>query len=571
MSWPWVCGKVVQFSEMSFRTLLVRTYHNGKLLVRYIRPFNTGTGTSSGVKPVKIEPNQSQVQQSVSGKAAAARVHPIQTYIQNARKLFVDNILNRVTNSLSNDLRRRTVKELLYRDNSNPFFAFVGVSLASGTGILTKEDEFEGVCWEIRHAVNNMFDKLVEVETLPDVDEVKLHDVQIGEFIAKGANAVVYKARFRNSEYALKMMFNYSAESNSYAILKAMKREILPLRKPLALRDADMLWLQGIEYIPPHPNIVVMHFAFTDFVPSIPDSSFLYPSALPARLNPSGGYGRNMSLFILMKKYNQDLKTYLGVQEGSVNMHGRVLLLAQLLEGVAHLNKHNTAHRDLKSDNILVDCSEDDTCPQLAITDFGCSYTNKSGGLSMQYSTADVEKGGNVALMAPEIVCATPGLFSFINYSKSDVWTAATIAYELFGHKNPFYESIRNTNYTANDLPEIDSTVPEVLRNLIRKMLEVEPSSRPSADLAATVCQLYLWAPKHWLHVTSPVPSHNEILQWLLTLTTKVLCTNNSTNYGKHFRRTFIEYQLLSTFLKRTEFRNIAQALRYIQNQLISQ
>lgn len=34
--------------------------------------------------------------------------------------------------------------------DSGPFFALVGVSLASGTGILTKEEELEGVCWEIR-------------------------------------------------------------------------------------------------------------------------------------------------------------------------------------------------------------------------------------------------------------------------------------------------------------------------------------------------------------------------------------------------------------------------------------
>lgn len=38
---------------------------------------------------------------------------------------------------------------ILYGD-SGPFFALVGVSLASGTGILTKEEELEGVCCEIR-------------------------------------------------------------------------------------------------------------------------------------------------------------------------------------------------------------------------------------------------------------------------------------------------------------------------------------------------------------------------------------------------------------------------------------
>lgn len=38
---------------------------------------------------------------------------------------------------------------MLFGD-SGPFLAFVGVSLASGTGILTKDEELEGICLEIR-------------------------------------------------------------------------------------------------------------------------------------------------------------------------------------------------------------------------------------------------------------------------------------------------------------------------------------------------------------------------------------------------------------------------------------
>lgn len=535
---------------MSLRTLLFRVYHNGKLLVRYIKPLQVQghTTLSPPAPPTRLS-------------APPATGHPLQNYLHNARELFVNSLLNRVTNSLSSDLRRRTLHQLLYKDNSKPFLTFVGVSLASGTGMLTKEDEVEGVCWEIRHAVNNMFEKLIQVETLPDVDDVKVEDLKIGKFIAKGTNAVVYEAVFRDVEYALKMMFNYSAASNSHAILKAMNKELMPLRKPLRLNE-DLL-MNNIEYLPPHPNIVVMHFAFTDFVPSIPDSSLLYPSALPARLNPTGGYGRNMSLFILMKKYNTDLRTYLKEKGSQMSMHERVLLFTQLLEGVTHLNTHRTAHRDLKSDNILLDISEENTCPQLVITDFGCSYTNKSG-LSMQYSSADVELGGNVALMAPEVASASPGLFSFVNYTKSDVWTVGAIAYELFGLENPFYQTVRNTRYSVAELPALDTRVPKCMRRLVAKLLEPEPSDRPRAELAATVCQLYLWAPKHWLYGASP--SHNEIMQWLLTLTTKVLCTGAS--YAGHVRRTFVEYQLINTFLKRAEFRLVTEALQYIQRVL---
>ena len=54
-------------------------------------------------------------------------------------------------------------------------------------------------------------------------------------------------------------------------------------------------------------------------------------------------------------RYTMTLREYLGAH--SVSTHTRCLLLAQLLEGIAHLEKHGIAHRDLKSDNILVDLS----------------------------------------------------------------------------------------------------------------------------------------------------------------------------------------------------------------------
>lgn len=58
---------------------------------------------------------------------------------------------------------------------------------------------------------------------------------------------------------------------------------------------------QNLITLPPHPNIVVMHSCFADYVPELIDSHSLYPQALPTRINPEG-YGRNMSLFLVMKR-----------------------------------------------------------------------------------------------------------------------------------------------------------------------------------------------------------------------------------------------------------------------------
>lgn len=78
-------------------------------------------------------------------------------------------------------------------------------------------------------------------------------------------------------------------------------------------------------------------------IPDLKFSSNLYPMALPTRLNPNG-YGRNMSLFLLMKRYHFNLRDFLKKYVG-LDTRTRILLLAQLLEAIAHINRYGVAHR----------------------------------------------------------------------------------------------------------------------------------------------------------------------------------------------------------------------------------
>lgn len=194
--------------------------------------------------------------------------------------------------------------------------------------------------------------------------------------------------------------------------------------------------IERTAFLPPHPNVVEMYGVFCDQIPDLHMSSSLYPMALPPRINPHG-YGRNMSLFLLMKRYNCSLHDYL-TQTTTLDLRTRILLFAQLLEAVAHLNRYGVAHRDLKSDNILIEIRPN-MPPNLVLSDFGCCIADKSYGLQLPYSSGEIDKGGNTALMAPEIINKQPGTFSVLNYTKADLWACGAIAYEIFGLKNPFY------------------------------------------------------------------------------------------------------------------------------------
>ena len=564
-------------------------------------------------------------------------------FVRFSRRLFIDNVLNRVTNPVSSALRAEATKKFAFGD-SVPFFSIVGCSLATGSGVLTKEDELEGICWEIREAVslyqNKLQDKIVDRNIGGDLS---LENMEIGPPIAKGCNAVVYAAAFKNrldepkldtasvaslddvepllidrnflspvedfprfaqnfggsvdnlrqipssprssfeainlrsflddsngfdrevsalgatnsiakvvkfnelvetrtksrmssssEEYedthetsaddgniyhypwALKMMFNYDIQSNAMAILRAMYKETIPARCRLDNADAENWEKSIIEHtvtLPSHANIVMMPGFFCDQIPNLRQSRALYPSALPARLNPNG-YGRNMSLFLLMKRYDSNLRDYL--DENNVDMRTKVLLFAQLLEAVAHLNHSGVAHRDLKSDNILIDASSD-SLPLLVLSDFGCCLADKRNGLRLPYASNEIDKGGNQALMAPEIITKEPSMFAVLNYTKSDLWACGTIAFEIFGYSNPFYSesatsapALLNETYSDAMIPSMGEDVPMIVRKLIENILQRNPSRRLNCDVAANVLEIYLWAPSSWVKFGRN-PTNNEV------------------------------------------------------------
>lgn len=382
---------------------------------------------------------------------------------------------------------------------------------------------------------------------------------------------------------ALKMMFNYDIQSNAMSILRAMHKETIPAINKYCNDDAtgwEKLLMEQSVQLPPHPNIVLMFGTFCAQIPDLQQSSTLIPSALPQRLNPNG-YGRNMSLFMLMKRYEYTLREYLNSHE--LSMRSKLILFAQLLEGVAHLYRHGVAHRDLKSDNILIDSNGDDLYPILVLSDFGCCSADKSNGLSIPYTSFDMDKGGNAALMAPEIATKRPGTFSVLDYSKSDLWAVGTLAYEIFGSPNPFYKlpnestesSLVNSTYNDVDLPPLNENVPTLVQKLVNNILHRSPNQRLAPDVAANVMQLFLWAPSTWLNSKS-MASSAEVLQWLLSLTTKVLYETRLGNkiYDLNDRfglrqmrtnRTHTEFLLISSFLLRAQLQQIRSAVEWIR------
>ncbi|XP_072305367.1 serine/threonine-protein kinase PINK1, mitochondrial [Eucyclogobius newberryi] len=469
------------------------------------------------------------------------------------------------------------------------------VFLAFGLGVGLIEQQLEddrtssATCQEIQAVFKKkQFQPLLKPLNVPGY---KLDDYLIGNQIGKGSNAAVYEAaavRFaplhqtntketlvelkedvekhdsrsccslRNFPLAIKMMWNFGAGSSSEAILRSMSQELVPASAAAVKLEHEHIHGDfGVvpRRVAAHPNVIRVHRAFTADVPLLPGAQDEYPAVLPARLNPHG-LGNNRTLFMVMKNYPFTLRQFLEVCSPSPR-HGALMVL-QLLEGVAHLCREGVAHRDLKSDNVLLEFDTDD-CPRLVITDFGCCLTQRDKGLRLPFNSTWVNRGGNASLMAPEVATAVPGPGAVIDYSKADAWAVGAMAYEICGQTNPFYRAVglESRSYHECDLPTLPSTAPAQVELVTRLLLRRNPHKRPSARVAANMLHLSLWG-KRALSVQGSV-GMKKLVDWLLCQSAVVLLRGCRGPQGAT-----VEAELQRSFLSNLELEELRTAVGFL-------
>ncbi|XP_043915226.1 serine/threonine-protein kinase PINK1, mitochondrial [Protopterus annectens] len=355
---------------------------------------------------------------------------------------------------------------------------------------------------------------------------------------------------------AVKMLWNVSAGSSSESIFRSMHQELVPANSKALIEKCGSVDVYGNFGTPPkklepHPNVVQVLRAFTSDVPLLPDAKVEYPDVLPARLYPAG-IGHNRTLFLVMKNYPGTLRQYLSGTLPDVRVAAMMIL--QLLEGVDHLVKQRIAHRDLKSDNILVELDASGL-PRLVITDFGCCLAEEAVGLKLPFTSWYVDRGGNSCLMAPEVATALPGPRVVIDYSKSDAWAVGAISYEILGQPNPFYmqrnKGLESRNYAEEHLPALPVSVPLNLRHVIRLLLCRNPKKRPSARIAANMLHLRLWGEDI---LNSGKLRVSEAVTWLLSQAAATLLLNRM-----HHGNT-VETELRKSFLANLDYEELKTA-----------
>jgi len=169
-------------------------------------------------------------------------------------------------------------------------------------------------------------------------------------------------------------------------------------------------------------------------------------------------------------------------------------IFCQILSGLTHCHSKGIVHRDIKLDNILLDSNKN-----VKIVDFGFSVPFERDQLLKKAC-------GSPSYAAPEIV-------SRRQYAPTpvDVWSFGVVLYAMMCGYFPFQGA--NSQELCRKIVkgkfELPSWVPEPCRDLIRRMLTVDPMQRITIDDIA----LHPWVVRPGAPALPPVVAYARRLE----------------------------------------------------------
>jgi len=292
------------------------------------------------------------------------------------------------------------------------------------------------------------------------------------------------------------------SESNMYHSLDS--GEFVPTE---ALDISEVSILQQLNQNP-HPNIAKFQSHFTAnvghhydrFAQQLTHHDELYVTSTVADCIVLSTPSKTL------RRYFDELRTN---SVGGISEKRVLFVLAQLLLGIAQLNRNGISHNSISTENVFVNTHDRDT---VVISNFGSAISSTDGSLS--------KLPNKQIRVCPEVREALemtqPG--DLVDLSDilrtSDSYAAAQTMYELkLGPNHNFIRELNGICYSYDHIPDLDG-FSSLSNHLLKKLFAYEATERLCA-LEGGICSLIL--------LFGPLPSQmNSVMdckEWLLAET----------------------------------------------------
>ena len=260
-------------------------------------------------------------------------------------------------------------------------------------------------------------------QILQYVHKISYESLGLGKKIGQGGFSEIFESQWMGIPVAVKVIFDPNINE---ALLEEFNNEIEKL------------------FILRHPYIIQLY--------GITDSEKNQKLAVITELAPKG------SLFDYLHKNSKT--------KNNLSLEFKNKITKQLVHTMAYIHSRGYVHRDLKTQNILLDKNLD-----MKLCDFGLTK------LKSELNSGSGQFAGTPCYMAPE-------LFDRKFYDdKVDVFAFGTVVWEIYTQKIPYFncEALEiKQKVTKGEELICSSIVPKQIVSLIEKCRRVKPSERPS-------------------------------------------------------------------------------------------
>ena len=271
--------------------------------------------------------------------------------------------------------------------------------------------------------IRNMKESMSSKHLLQFVNKISFNQLGLGKKIGQGGFSEIFESQWLGIPVAVKVIFDPKITED---LLEEFNNEIEKL------------------FILRHPYIIQLY--------GITDKETSQKLAVITELAPKG------SLFDYLHK---NPKT-----KNNLSLEFKNKITKQLICTMAYIHSRGYVHRDLKTQNILLDKNLD-----MKMCDFGLTRSRS------ELNSGSGQFAGTPCYMAPE-------LYERKYYDeKVDVFAFGTVVWEIYSQKVPYANcesSEIKQKVTKGEELYCSSIIPKQISNLINRCRSVKPQDRPS-------------------------------------------------------------------------------------------